>query len=50
MIRIAKEIDPQKLAELKKKINDSEYLNLAIASIAHTLTKEIAEETGAVHG
>jgi hypothetical protein len=49
MIRIAKEIDPQRLADLKKKIDDSNYLNLAIASIAYTLTKEIAEETEIVH-
>ena len=41
MIRIAKHTDPKKIAELKKKINDSKYINVAIMSIANTLTKEI---------
>ena len=41
MIRIAKHTDPRKIAELKKKINDSKYINVAIMSIANTLTKEI---------
>ncbi|MCK4541859.1 MAG: hypothetical protein KAU17_06455 [Spirochaetales bacterium] len=41
MIRIAKKTDPKKLAELKKKINDESYINLAINRIAQTLTKEI---------
>ena len=41
MIRIAKNTDPKKIAELKKKINDKKYLNVAIVSIANTLTKEI---------
>jgi|SaaInl8_200m_RNA_FD_contig_21_3202817_length_233_multi_4_in_0_out_0_2 hypothetical protein len=41
MIRIAKNTDPKKIAELKKKINDRKYINVAIMSIANTLTKEI---------
>ena len=41
MIRIAKHTDPKKIAELKEKINDKKYLNIAIKSIANTLTKEI---------
>jgi len=41
MIRIAKHTDPKKIAELKKKINDSKYIHVAIRSIANTLTKEI---------
>ncbi|MBI9102246.1 MAG: hypothetical protein JEY99_07525 [Spirochaetales bacterium] len=47
MIRIAKESDPKRLAELKEKINDSHYLNVAISSIAHTLTREIVNENEA---
>ena len=50
MIRIAKETDPKKLAELKNKINDKEYLTLAIASIAHTLTKEIVDDAEGYDG
>ena len=41
MIRIAKHTDPKKIEELKEKINDKKYLNVAIKSIANTLTKEI---------
>ena len=41
MIRIAKQTDPKKIAELKEKINDKKYINVAIKSIANTLTKEI---------
>ena len=41
MIRIAKHTDPKKIAELKEKINDKKYINVAIKSIASTLTKEI---------
>ncbi len=41
MVRIAKNTDPKKLAELKKKIDDKKYLNHAIITIANTLTKEI---------
>lgn len=41
MIRIAKQTDPKKLKELKEKIRDEKYLDLAIHRIAHTLTDEI---------
>ena len=41
LIKIAKESDPQKLAELRVKINDDAYLSLAINRIAHNITKEL---------
>lgn len=41
MVRIAKPSDPKRLAELKQKIRDRYYLEMAIAKIANTLTKEI---------
>lgn len=44
MIRIAKETDPKRLAELKERINDKVYLHMAISSIAYTLTNEIIIE------
>lgn len=42
MVRIAKQIDPKKIAELKKKIHDTGYLDMAIQKLALTLTKEIS--------
>lgn len=44
MIRIAKHTEPEKLAELKKKINDREYLEFAIRKIAQVLTNEIMQQ------
>ncbi len=44
MIRIAKQTDPKKLAELKKKINDKDYLAFAIYKIAQILTNEIMQD------
>lgn len=44
MIRIAKHTDPKKLAELKNKINDKDYLAFAIHKIAQILTNEIVHE------
>ena len=41
MVRIAKNTDPVKLEELKKKINDEKYLSLAIQQIAQILSSEI---------
>ncbi len=41
MVRIAKETDPAKLEELRKKINDEKYLSIAIQQIALILSKEI---------
>ena len=44
MVRIAKQTEPEKLAELKKKINDKEYLEYAIRKIAQVLTNEIMQQ------
>jgi len=44
MIRIAKEIDYEKLEDLKKKINDREYLESAIHVIAQELTNNLCNE------
>ena len=41
MIRVAKPTDPKKLAELKEKIHDKQYLETAIVRIANTLSKEL---------
>lgn len=41
MVRIAKKTDPKKIAELKIKIHDEEYLLQAIQKIAQDLTKSI---------
>ncbi len=41
MIRIAKQSDPKRLSELKQKIDDEKYLDVAIKQIAATLTHEI---------
>ena len=38
MVRIAKKTDPKKIAELKRKIHDEEYLMQAIQKIAQDLT------------
>ena len=44
MVRIAKKTDPRKIAELKKKIHNKEYLSLAIDRIAQNLTKSLVNE------
>ena len=41
MVRIAKKTDPKKLAELKVKIHDEEYLLQAIQKIAQDLTRNL---------
>jgi len=41
MVRIAKNTDPRKLAELKEKIDDQFYMERAIRRIASTLTDEL---------
>ena len=41
MVRTAKKTDPQKIAELKIKIHDEEYLLQAIQKIAQDLTKNL---------
>ncbi|MDR1931805.1 MAG: hypothetical protein LBQ57_03170 [Spirochaetales bacterium] len=43
MVRIARKIDPKRIAELKKKIHDSRYLQTAIMRIAQTLTNELVQ-------
>ena len=50
MVRIAKQTEPEKLAELKKKINDSEYLDFAIRKIAQVLTNEIMQQDDTTKG
>lgn len=45
MIRIAKVSDPQRLLDLKEKIQDDTYMNDAIYSIAHALTGEMLENS-----
>ncbi len=44
MIRIAKPTDPKRIAELKKKINKKQYIDLAISRIANSLTKELMNQ------
>ncbi len=41
MVRITKNTDPKKLRELKSKIDQKDYLEIAIKRIASTLTNEI---------
>lgn len=41
MVRIAKKTDPKKIAELKRKIHDEEYLLAAIQKIAQDLTQSL---------
>ena len=41
MVRIAKESDPTKLEELKEKINDENYLSIAIQQLAQILSTEM---------
>jgi hypothetical protein len=43
MVRIAKKSDPEKLAELKKKIRDARYVEEAIQKIAQRLSSELIE-------
>ncbi len=44
MVRIAKKTDPRRLQELKRKINDENYLALAISKIAQDLTHNMHKE------
>jgi hypothetical protein len=41
MVRIAKKTDLAKIKELKEKINDEKYLDIAIQQIALILSKEM---------
>jgi anti-sigma28 factor (negative regulator of flagellin synthesis) len=45
MVRIAKASDPKRIAELKKKINDSSYLRDAIRKIAQQLSDELIQHS-----
>jgi hypothetical protein len=45
MVRIARKIDPKRIAELKKKIHDSRYLETAIHRMAQTLTNELMQRS-----
>jgi hypothetical protein len=46
MMRIAKPSDPQRIADLKRKIDTAYYLNNAIAGIATILTHGLLEWNG----
>jgi hypothetical protein len=46
MVRVARKIDPKRIAELKKKIHDTKYLDAAIYRIAQTLTNELVGRNG----
>lgn len=46
MIRIAKPTDPAKIQELKKKIDDENYMKTAIQQLAQTLTKKLVHIDG----
>jgi hypothetical protein len=41
MVRIAKDIDYKRLEELKRKIDDANYIDFAVQSLAQALTKSI---------
>ncbi|GAB4372563.1 MAG: hypothetical protein Kow009_08600 [Spirochaetales bacterium] len=41
MVRVAKQIDPKRIEELKKKIEDRRYMEAAILRLAQTLTNEM---------
>ena len=44
MVRIAKRTDPEKLRELKRKINDERYIAAAIDRIALDLTRSLVQK------
>ena len=44
MVRIAKKIDLDKLEKLKKKIDDEDYMQAAVAAIAQALTKNLVRD------
>lgn len=45
MIRVAHPSDPERLRELKRKIDDHEYLTLAILRLAENLTRELVQDS-----
>ena len=46
MVRVARKIDPRRIAELKKKIHDTRYLDAAVYRLAQTLTNELMQRNG----
>jgi hypothetical protein len=44
-----KKADPRRIAELKRKIEDEEYLSNAIQRIAQVLSVEILDMNGELH-
>lgn len=46
MVRVARQIDPKRIEDLKKKINDAHYLEEAINRLALTITNEIMQRDG----
>jgi hypothetical protein len=44
-----KKADPRRIAELKRKIEDEEYLSSAIQRIAQVLSVEILDMNGELH-
>ena len=44
MVRIAKDIDFKRLEELKKKINNENYIKNAIQTLAQELTKNLVDK------
>jgi len=47
MVRMRRRTDPKKLAELKVKIHDEDYLMQAIQKIAQDLTRNSSTESSA---
>ena len=44
MVKIAREPDPKKIKELKKKLQDDSYITFAIQKIAQELTKKLTQK------
>jgi len=44
MVRIAKKTDPKRIAELKKKIQDNQYVQEAIQKLAQRLSSELVNQ------
>lgn len=43
MVRIARDIDENKIRELKKKMGDESYIAFAVAKLAQALAQEILQ-------
>jgi len=48
MVRVARKIDPRRIAELKKKIHDVKYLDAAVSRLAQTITNELMQRNGTI--